>query len=132
MHNCVINLKILTKQNYGKYKSQKLDEDVEPCTAEYSGRKLSESGAAPPERLCRVEGRMERPVGLPWVAGPQEQGRAPREHVHTCAHPNTHPAWGHTPYLRLQFTSTHLPPTDVHPQLHTPHLYADTLITNGQ
>lgn len=90
VHNCVINLKILTKQNYGKYKSRKLDGDVEPRTAKHSRRRLQSPepplGRAARSRRTREarlpetrgaagpRGKVEPPGG---TCSPQTQGRAP-------------------------------------------------------
>lgn len=72
--HCVVDLKVLTKRNYGKYKSEKLDQDAEPRTARYSRGELS--GAAPPGRRC---GRGRGAGGSARV-----QGRAQRAPAHTC------------------------------------------------
>lgn len=92
VHNCVINLKILTKQNYGKYKSQKLDEDVEPCTAKHSWRRLqSPEAPLPPGGLCGAEEELKKPAcrRAPGRWDPRVRSNL-REHTHPCAHPSTH------------------------------------------
>lgn len=95
MHNCVINLKILTKQNYGKYKSQKLDEDVEPCTAKYSWRKLSEAGPTPSEKPLQGGGREGgRPCSLPW-GGRTPKAKSNPQNACACACTPTHLSMPH-------------------------------------
>lgn len=124
MPSCVINVKILTKQNYGKYKSQNLDGDGEPRTADYSRTRLP--GSEPPLREgsagCR-EGGSVPPVcrgGGPSSRGervsPSAHVRAPREH---------------TPGVGLTSLPARTCPPVRAPQLHTAPLYADTL-TAGQ
>lgn len=57
----VASLQVLTKQNYGKYKSQKLDQDIEPRTAKYPQRKPPESAAAPREGSAELGGGRDQP-----------------------------------------------------------------------
>lgn len=67
-----------------------MDQDVEPCTAGYSRRKLS-SPEPPLGKALQSEGNGERPHPVyHGVPAARQQSQAPREHVHTCVHPNVH------------------------------------------
>lgn len=69
--HCVINLKILTQRNYGKYKSEKLDQDAQPCTARHSRNGLQEGPAGggartpPPRRTPESTGARGAPQHRP-------------------------------------------------------------------
>lgn len=62
---------------------------------------------------------------------PNNKGEPP-ESTCTRVPTPTHIPRGGTPPTYAFHSPAHACPTDVHPQLHAPHLYADTLTANGQ
>lgn len=122
MHSCVINVKILTKQNYGKYKSQNLDGDGEPRTADYSRTRLPES--EPPLREGSEDFREGESVPLVRRGGgtPATSVSPQRAHAHAQAHPSTriHTPHEHTPRVGLTSLPAHTRPPVRAAQLHTP------------
>lgn len=102
----VASLQVLTKQNYGKYKSQKLDQDIEPRTAKYPQRKPPESAAAPREGSAELGGGRDQPrLVCHGGGGGRQQGHGPRRHMRTHGgHPTPQ---GPVP--------SHIPPPHKHP-----------------
>lgn len=105
--HCVINLKILTQRNYGKYKSEKLDQDAQPAQPGIHGGSFR-SPERPPGRLRgggSREGGGRTPPPPPRT--PERIGARASTPTHTCPLKHCVLCVG-TPHALLT-RSTHIP-----------------------
>lgn len=109
----VASLQVLTKQNYGKYKSQKLDQDIEPRTAKYPQRKPPESAAAPREGSAELGGGRDQPrLVCHGGGGATTRSRTPTARAHTrwAPHAAKACALSHTPPHKHPYRCLHPTP----------------------